>query len=128
MIGADVQGATMLVRVAVAVLGADGDGEGVRRASRCAASSSTSSTATCAAAAASAIEELPLMRVENQDYIHYRKGSLVMYALRDEIGEGVVNRALRGFLQRRRSSRRRIRPARARRLPPRADAARARSS
>ena len=26
------------------------------------------------------IEELPLMRVENQPYIHYRKGSLVFYA------------------------------------------------
>ena len=29
------------------------------------------------------IEELPLYLVENQPYIHYRKGSLVMYALRD---------------------------------------------
>ena len=28
-----------------------------------------------------ALEELPLMRVENQPYIHYRKGSLVMYLL-----------------------------------------------
>ena len=25
-----------------------------------------------------AVEELPLMRVENQGYIHYRKGSLAM--------------------------------------------------
>ena len=32
-------------------------------------------------------KELPLSRVENQDYIHYRKGSLVMYALADYIGE-----------------------------------------
>ncbi|MFC7333191.1 M1 family aminopeptidase [Rhodocista pekingensis] len=39
-------------------------------------------------------EELPIYRVENQQYIHYRKGSLVMYALRDQIGEDVVNRAL----------------------------------
>ena len=34
-----------------------------------------------------AIEELPLERVENQPYIHYRKGSLVMYLLQDQIGE-----------------------------------------
>ncbi len=46
------------------------------------------------------IEELPLMYVENQGYIHYRKGSLAMYALRDYIGEGAINRALRGFLAR----------------------------
>jgi len=46
-----------------------------------------------------AIEELPLMRVENQQYIHYRKGSLVFYRLRDEIGEQALNRALKRFLQ-----------------------------
>jgi len=45
------------------------------------------------------IEELPLNRVENQDYIHYRKGSLVFYRLRDEIGEDALNRALKRFLQ-----------------------------
>ena len=45
------------------------------------------------------IEELPLYRVENQDYIHYRKGSLVFYRLRDEIGESALNRALKRFLQ-----------------------------
>jgi hypothetical protein len=45
------------------------------------------------------IEELPLYRVENQDYIHYRKGSLIFYRLRDEIGEEAVNRALKRFLQ-----------------------------
>ena len=39
-------------------------------------------------------KELPLGRVENQDYIHYRKGSLVMYALQDYIGEDKVNAAL----------------------------------
>jgi len=38
--------------------------------------------------------ELPLYRVENQQYIHYQKGSLVMYALKDYVGEDVVNRAL----------------------------------
>ena len=35
---------------------------------------------------------------ENQAYIHYRKGSLVMYALQDLIGEDVVNQALRNFI------------------------------
>ena len=42
-------------------------------------------------------KELPLARVENQDYIHYRKGSLVMYALQDYIGEAKVNQALHTF-------------------------------
>jgi aminopeptidase N len=46
-----------------------------------------------------AIEEQPLMRVENQQYIHYRKGSLVFYRLRDEIGEAALNRALKRYLQ-----------------------------
>ena len=45
------------------------------------------------------IEELPLKLVENQGYIHYRKGSLVMYALKDAIGEAAVNRALRSFIE-----------------------------
>ena len=44
------------------------------------------------------IEELPLERVENQQYIHYQKGSLVMYLLKDVIGEEAVNRALQGLL------------------------------
>jgi len=42
-------------------------------------------------------KELPLARVENQDYIHYRKGSLVMYALADYIGEDALNRAIRAY-------------------------------
>jgi aminopeptidase N len=46
------------------------------------------------------IEELPLARVENQPYIHYRKGSLVMYLLQERLGEAAVNRALRGLLAR----------------------------
>lgn len=46
-----------------------------------------------------AVEELPLMRVENQGYIHYRKGGVVMYFLRNEIGEERVNRAMQRMLQ-----------------------------
>jgi len=45
------------------------------------------------------IGELPLERVENQQYIHYNKGSLVFYRLREEMGEQAVNRALKRFLQ-----------------------------
>ena len=45
------------------------------------------------------IEELPLLRVENQPYIHYRKGSVVMYALKDYLGEDAVNRALRKLIE-----------------------------
>jgi aminopeptidase N len=43
-------------------------------------------------------EEMPLEKVEDQGYIHYRKGSLVMYRLADEIGEDKVNAALRTLL------------------------------
>jgi ABC-type transport system involved in multi-copper enzyme maturation permease subunit len=46
------------------------------------------------------IEELPLALVENQPYVHYRKGSLAMYALKEAIGEEAVNRALREVLAR----------------------------
>ena len=42
-------------------------------------------------------KELPLGRVENQGYIHYNKGSLVMYALQDYIGEKNVNAAIKAF-------------------------------
>ena len=45
------------------------------------------------------VEEQPLYRVENQQYIHYQKGSLVFYRLREELGETAVNRALQKFLQ-----------------------------
>jgi hypothetical protein len=44
------------------------------------------------------VAEMPLELVENQGYIHYRKGSLVMYALRDYMGEEALNRALSKFL------------------------------
>jgi len=40
-------------------------------------------------------KELPLELVESQGYIHYRKGSLIMYALQDYIGEENVNKALK---------------------------------
>ena len=44
------------------------------------------------------VEELPLERVEDQGYIHYRKGSLVMFRLKEVLGEGTVNRALHRFV------------------------------
>jgi len=45
-------------------------------------------------------QEVPLYRVENQSYIHYARGGLAMYALRDQVGEDSVNGALRRFLTR----------------------------
>jgi aminopeptidase N len=45
------------------------------------------------------IEELPLYRVENQAYVHYRKGSLVFYALKDLMGEEAINSALAEFIE-----------------------------
>lgn len=45
------------------------------------------------------LKERPLERVEaDQGYIHYRKGSVVMYYLKEMIGEDAVNRALRKVL------------------------------
>ncbi len=45
------------------------------------------------------LKEKPLMRVDaSQGYIHYRKGSVVLYYLRDMIGEEAINRALRKVL------------------------------
>jgi hypothetical protein len=44
------------------------------------------------------LKELPLAKCENQGYIHYQKGSVVMYYLKEMIGEEQVNTALRAFL------------------------------
>jgi ABC-type transport system involved in multi-copper enzyme maturation permease subunit len=44
-----------------------------------------------------AVEEVPLERVENQQYIHYNKGSVVMYLLQERLGEDAVDRALARF-------------------------------
>jgi ABC-2 type transport system permease protein len=45
-------------------------------------------------------EELPLVRCDNQAYIHYFKGSLTLYALRDYIGEERLNAALGEYVER----------------------------
>lgn len=45
------------------------------------------------------VEELPLARVEEQGYIHYYKGSLVMYWLKEVVGEATVNGALAAMLK-----------------------------
>jgi len=44
-------------------------------------------------------QENPLYRNENQQYIHYRKGSVAMYAFQDAIGEEAVNRALAAYIR-----------------------------
>jgi len=44
------------------------------------------------------LEELPLVRVENQSYIHYQKGGIAMYLLKEELGAAVVDRALQRLL------------------------------
>jgi ABC-2 type transport system permease protein len=43
-------------------------------------------------------KERPLLTMENQPYLHYNKGSLAMYLLRDHIGEERLNGALRAYL------------------------------
>lgn len=44
------------------------------------------------------IEEMPFMRSENQQYIHYNKGSVVMMSIKDRLGEHRLNKALSAFL------------------------------
>jgi hypothetical protein len=48
---------------------------------------------------AESVEELPLDRVEDKAYIHYRKGSVAMYLLADQLGEDTVNRAMRRLIK-----------------------------
>jgi len=45
-------------------------------------------------------EEHPLARVNKQPYIHYNKGSIVMYLIQDRLGEERVNTVLRGLVDR----------------------------
>ena len=44
-------------------------------------------------------KEVPLLLCENQQYIHYNKGSVVMYALKDYLGEDSLNAALRKYIK-----------------------------
>jgi ABC-2 type transport system permease protein len=46
------------------------------------------------------VEELPLARVEDQPYIHYQKGALALYWLKEVVGQDAVDRALAQLLQR----------------------------
>jgi ABC-2 type transport system permease protein len=43
--------------------------------------------------------EVPLARVGSQEYLHYRKGSVMFYALQDYMGESQLNGALRRYVQ-----------------------------
>jgi hypothetical protein len=43
-------------------------------------------------------KEVPLALVENQQYIHYAKGSVVMYGLQDYMGEDRLNAALKQYV------------------------------
>ena len=98
VIGADVQGGTMIVESlaqysALMVMEKEYGRERMRRFLKYELDSYLSSRG------GELIEELPLMRVEDQPYIHYNKGSLVFYRLREEIGEANLNRALANFIR-----------------------------
>jgi ABC-2 type transport system permease protein len=98
VIGANVQGSTMLMESlaqysAMMVMEKEYGREKLRRFLRYELDQYLSGRGT------ELIEEQPLYRVENQPYIHYRKGSLIFYRLRDEIGEAPLNRALKRYLQ-----------------------------
>lgn len=45
------------------------------------------------------VKENPLALNENQQYIHYNKASVVLYALKDYIGEDTLNAALAAFIK-----------------------------
>ena len=97
VIGADMQGATALSETlaqysALIVMEKTYGPEGIRRFLKFELDSYLR------ARGGELVEELPLIRVENQPYIHYRKGSLVMYLLRDRMGEARVNAALRRLI------------------------------
>ena len=97
VIGADMQGATVLSETlaqysALLIMEQTYGPEGIRKFLR------NELDSYLAARGGQAVEETPLIRVENQPYIHYRKGSLVMYLLRDQMGEARVNAALRSIL------------------------------
>lgn len=44
-------------------------------------------------------KEMPMVTMEGQAYIHYQKGSVVMYALKDYIGEDSLNAALKKYVK-----------------------------
>ncbi|WP_419570848.1 ABC transporter permease/M1 family aminopeptidase [Rheinheimera sp.] len=46
------------------------------------------------------IGEMPLLRAENQAYIHYQKGSVVMMAIKDRLGAQRLNANLKAFNER----------------------------
>lgn len=45
-----------------------------------------------------AFEEMPLYKTQSQQYLHYNKGSVVMMAIYDRLGEKRLNNALKAFL------------------------------
>ena len=97
VLGADVQGSAMLSEsmaqyAAVMVLQREYGPEKIRRFMRHELDRYLSGRG------GELIEELPLELVEDQAYIHYSKGSLVLYALQDAIGEARLNEALRRFV------------------------------
>ncbi len=49
--------------------------------------------------------EVPLLDVEDQPYIAYRKGAVALYTLREQLGEERVNAALRRYFEKHRDGR-----------------------
>ncbi|MBK9760700.1 MAG: hypothetical protein IPO90_12185 [Flavobacteriales bacterium] len=44
------------------------------------------------------LKEVPLLEVENQGYIHYNKASVILYCLRDFVGEDSLNQAFKALV------------------------------
>lgn len=97
VVGANVQGATMLSESlaqysALMVMEREYGAHGMRKFLKYELDKYLMSRAT------ERVGEQPLALNENQQYIHYNKGSVVFYALKDAIGEAALNRILAGFL------------------------------
>ena len=98
VIGADVQGATLMSESlaeysAIMVMEKEYGKEAMHKFLKSSLNSYLTGRAT------ESKKELPIMYAENQQYIHYNKGCLVMYALRDYIGEDSVNSALKRYIK-----------------------------
>jgi len=98
LVGANVQGATLLSETlaqysALMVMEQEYGPEKIRRFLKYELDRYLSARGT------ELLEELPLTHNENQPYIHYRKGSVAMYALKDAMGEDAVNAALASLLK-----------------------------
>ena len=94
---ASVPGAGMVSRDARAVQRDDGAGDGVRRGDGARLLRLQHEGSTSRGRSVYTNREAPLLDVVGQSYVHYFKGAVAMYTLRERLGADAVNGALRRF-------------------------------